>query len=117
MEGVLPGGPGALGPGESMKKAGAEGRSCSSLMWGRQEKDHNGTRVTGFRPHSMRSIAINTDPMQRETAAPRSRRGRPATRQEGPQSIMWKLAAGGPGDPMPGGPELCGFPSKRLSGN
>ena len=58
MEGVLPGGPGALGPGESMKKAGAEGRSCSSLMRGRQEKDHNGTRVTGFRPHSMRSIAI-----------------------------------------------------------
>ena len=70
MEGVLPGGPGALGPGESMKKAGAEGRSCSSLMRGRQEKDHNGTRVTGFRPHSMRSIAIVLIDAKRIRCAP-----------------------------------------------
>jgi hypothetical protein len=40
------------------KKTGAEGRSCSGLMRGRQEKDLNSTRVAGIRPRSVCSIAI-----------------------------------------------------------
>jgi hypothetical protein len=41
-----------------MKKAGEEGRSCSGLMRGWQEKGNNSTHVSEFRPRSLCIITI-----------------------------------------------------------
>jgi len=49
--------PAGAGPGESKKKAGAEGRSCSGLKRGRKENDVN-RLIAGIRPRSPCSIAI-----------------------------------------------------------
>jgi hypothetical protein len=56
LAGGTPGAPGALGLGESMKKAGEV--PYSGPARGRKEKDHKGTRGTEFQHRSPSSIAI-----------------------------------------------------------